>query len=159
MASIFGSLTEAQKIAVRVPHRELRQPIRHLFWPPLGRALLAYAVPQLIYIVDVDVLRRCCVRATEMGVPHEQYCDLIPLKPTPSIILGGDAAESENLFVPFPCLHHVIVWSIGTRAVIRIPLSVSALTESASAATSSDQERTSTLSDRHVQSDDVMQLV
>jgi hypothetical protein len=67
VASIFGSLTEAQKIAVRVLHRELCQPIRHLFGPPLGRALLAYAVPQLTYIVDVDVLRRCCVRGYRDG--------------------------------------------------------------------------------------------
>jgi hypothetical protein len=43
-----------------------------------------------------------------MRVAHEHDCNLIPLKPTPIIALGGDAAETENLLIPFPCLRHVI---------------------------------------------------
>jgi hypothetical protein len=103
------------------------QPIIHLFRSPLGGALLSYAVPQFCDGIDINVLRCCGVRGTQMGVPHEHYCNVVPLKAAPFVGLGGDAAESEDLFVPIPRTRLSFVWSIGTSAVIRISTSVGEL--------------------------------
>src|SRR5262245_32556522 len=55
-----------------------------------------------------QILRRRRVRRTEMSVAHKHYCNIVPLKATPFVTLGGDATESEDLFVPILRPDHVV---------------------------------------------------
>jgi hypothetical protein len=43
-----------------------------------------------------------------MGVPREHYSNVVSLEATPSVRLGRDAAESEDLLVPIPRARHVV---------------------------------------------------